>query len=152
VKRLVRLGFATFVFWFVGVPLFERFAPRDVVRAYQRLTMPFFRAGIGIVPGFGLVETIGRRTGLRRVTPVGGRIDGDTFWFVAGAGRDAFYLRNIEAEPRVRVQTLGRWYTGTATILETDDAAKRMFWVNPFNGLFLLLAGGDRLTVRVDLD
>ncbi len=151
-KRGAKWSLAVVAFWFVGVPLFERFAPRDVVRAYQRMTMPLFKLFVGFVPGFGLVETTGRRSGLLRMTPVGARLHERTFWFVAGFGRDTFYIRNIEANPRVRVKTLGRWYAGTATILDRDDATKRMFWINPMNGFFLLLAGGNRLSVRVDLD
>jgi len=147
---LVVVG-ALVVFWFVGVPLFERVAPRRVVQRYQRLAAPMFRGAAGIVPGFGLVETTGRRSGLLRRTPVGGRLRGDVFWFVAGIGRETFYVRNIEANHRVRVKTLGRWRSGTAQLVETDNATRRMFWVNPANGFFLLLAGGRRLTVRVDL-
>src|SRR5215216_5403497 len=54
-------------------------------------------------PGDALLETVGRRTGRRRVTPVCDALDGDTFWIVAQRGRDTDYVRNIEADPRVRV-------------------------------------------------
>jgi deazaflavin-dependent oxidoreductase (nitroreductase family) len=146
----VLIGLA--LFWLVVVPVFERIAPTRAVRAYQRLSRPMFLWSSGVMPGFGLIETIGRRSGLPRLTPVGGRKKGDAFWFVAGVGRNAFYVRNIEATPRVRVRVLGRWRTGTAHLLEDDDAYRRMLLVNPINGLFLLLAGGDHLTLRVDLD
>jgi deazaflavin-dependent oxidoreductase (nitroreductase family) len=140
------------LFWFVVVPLFERFAPPRVVRAYQRLAMPLFRSSAGFVPGFGVVETTGRRTGLPRRTPVGGHRKDGSFWLVAGIGRGTFYVRNIEANPRVRVKHLGRWRSGTAHLCPDDDARKRMFRVNPVNGVFLWLAGGDGLTVRIDFD
>jgi len=153
VSRIIAITIVALVlFWFVVVPLFERIAPRGTVRRYQRLAMPLFRASSGIVPGFSLIETTGRRTGKKRLTPVGGRVQGDVFWLVAGVGRDADYVRNIEADPRVRVKKLGRWRTGTAKICDKDNAMKRMFWVNPANGFFLLLAGGERQTIRVDLD
>ncbi|MGH7859775.1 MAG: nitroreductase/quinone reductase family protein [Candidatus Binatia bacterium] len=139
-------------FWWVLVPLFERFAPPAAVRAYQRLTNTFLRPMAGWVPGFALVETTGRRTGLRRRTPVGGRRQNDTFWFVAGIGRRTRYVRNIEANPRVRVKRLGRWHAGTARLCPEDDWRRRMFRVNPTNGLFLWIAGGEGMTVRVDLD
>jgi deazaflavin-dependent oxidoreductase (nitroreductase family) len=148
---LIVLGSLAF-FWLVAVPVFERFAPPHVVRAYQRLAMPLFRSSAGFVPGFGVIETTGRRTGLPRRTPVGGRLYGDTFWFVAGIGRGTYYMRNIEADSRVRVKALGRWRTGTAHLCPDDDARKRMLRVSPVNGLFLLIAGGDHLSVRVDLD
>jgi len=137
---------------FVVIPLFERVSPPHVVRAYQRLSMPLFRASAGFVPGFAIVETIGRRTGKTRPVPVGGRLRGDEFWFVAGIGRRAGYVKNIEANSRVRVKALGRWRTGTATLALDDNATRRMFAVSPANGFFLWLAGGRHLSVRVDLD
>jgi deazaflavin-dependent oxidoreductase (nitroreductase family) len=136
----------------VVVPLLERLAPTGVVRAYQRLTAPLFRPGAGLVPGFGVVETTGRRTGRTRRTPVGGRVQGGSFWLVAGIGRRANYVRNIQANPRVRVKALGRWRSGTAHLCPEDDARRRMFRISPVNGFFLWLAGGDRLTIRIDLE
>ena len=123
-----------------------------MVIAYQRIAMPLFRGGSGWVPGFGVVETIGRRTGRPRRTPVGGRVSRGAFWFVSGIGLRTNYIRNIQANPRVRVRTLGRWRSGTAHLLPDDDAKRRRFWVNPLNGVFLWIAGGEHLTVRVDLD
>jgi len=143
---------ALFGFWFVVIPLFERWAPPGAVRRYQRLAMPLFRGSAGLVPGFGIVETIGRRTGKRRQVPVGGRLSGQTFWFVAGIGRKTNYVRNIEANPRVRVKAHGRWHEGTARLCPEDDARKRRFTVSPINGFFLWLAGGDPLSIRVDLE
>ena len=39
-------------------------------------------------PGDALLETIGRRTGQPRVTPVCDCLEGDTFWIIAQRGRD----------------------------------------------------------------
>jgi len=72
---------------------------------------------------------MGRRTGRRRVTPVCDCLEGDTFWIVAQRGRNADYVRNIEADPRVRVKgslSRGGWRSGTAHILEEDDAEERL--------------------------
>jgi deazaflavin-dependent oxidoreductase (nitroreductase family) len=152
IKRgLIALGALAF-FWYVVIPLFERFAPREVVRAYQRLTMPFFRPMCGVAPGYGVVETTGRRTGLKRQVPVGGGRIGDSFWLVAAIGRSARFVRNIEADPCVRVRFGGKWHTGTAHLCPDDDARKRMFRVSPMNGLFLWTVGGDPLSIRIDLD
>jgi deazaflavin-dependent oxidoreductase (nitroreductase family) len=139
-------------FFFVVVPLFERFSSPRAVRRWQRLSAPFFRGGAGVVPGFGLIETTGRRSGLPRRTPVGGSIRGKDFWFVAGIGRRTNYVRNIEANPSVRVKALGRWHSGTAHLCPDDDARRRRFTVSPLNGVFLWVAGGDPLTVRIALD
>ena len=80
-------------------------------------------------PGDALLETTGRRTGRPRVTPVCDGTEGDTFWIVAQHGRSADYVRNIEANPRVRVKgSLSRtgWRSGTAHILDHDDPVERV--------------------------
>jgi deazaflavin-dependent oxidoreductase (nitroreductase family) len=111
-------------------------------------------------PGDALLETIGRRTGRPRVTPVCDGADGDTFWIIAQHGRSTDYVQNIEASPRVRVKgSLSRtgWRTGTAHILD-DDAAERVRVLsrgNHWRRLCLEASGSiatDPLTVRVDLD
>jgi deazaflavin-dependent oxidoreductase (nitroreductase family) len=99
-----------------------------------------------------VIETTGRRTGEPRRVPVGGRRIDDSFWFVAADPREAAYVKNIEVNPRVRVQIGGRWRSGEAHLLPDDDAKMRMIRLNPANALFILLAGGDHLTIRVDLD
>jgi deazaflavin-dependent oxidoreductase (nitroreductase family) len=81
---------------------------------------------LGLVPGYVLVETVGRRTGRRRSTVVGMRIEGATGWVVAEQGRHAGYVRNIEARPDVRVRTGRRWRPARATLLPDDDAAARL--------------------------
>ena len=54
---------------------------------------------------FALLETTGRRTGRPRHTPVGNGLIGDTFWLVAAHGEQADYVRNLIAQPRVRIKT-----------------------------------------------
>jgi hypothetical protein len=50
------------------------------------------------------------------------------------------------------VKTIGRWRLGTAVLVPADNARLRRFAVSPVNGFFLWLAGGEGLSVRVDLD
>src|SRR5215471_1077557 len=80
----------------------------------------------GLAPkAFALLETTGRRSGLPRHTPVGNGLDGDTFWLVAAHGTQSDYVRNLQAEPRVRVKAGGVWRSGTAVVLPDDDTAAR---------------------------
>ncbi len=81
------------------------------VTAFQRRVNPLLRR----LPGQTLLETTGRVSGLPRRTPVGGRRVGDTFWLVSEFGTRSQYVRNIEADPRVRVRLRGRWYRGRPT-------------------------------------
>jgi deazaflavin-dependent oxidoreductase (nitroreductase family) len=143
---------AIVAFWFVLIPLFERFAPASVVRAYQRLTMPMFKPAYGIVPRTAIIETTGRRTGRARRVCVAARRQGNEVWLVAGIGRNANYVRNIEADPAVRIRIGGRWRDGHAVICPEDDARKRRYNVSVWNGIFLAIAGGDGLSIRIDLD
>src|SRR4051812_37837661 len=72
-----------------------------------------------------VLETTGRKTGLPRRTPVGGKVIDRQFWMVAGDG-DSAYVRNIKADNAVRVRIGGRWRRGTAALLPDDDAASRL--------------------------
>jgi deazaflavin-dependent oxidoreductase (nitroreductase family) len=80
----------------------------------------------GLVPGFVLVETTGRRSGERRRTVVGMRTKGDAGWVVAEHGRHAGYVRNLEADPDVRVRGHRRWRPARARILDDDDPRARL--------------------------
>src|SRR5437588_10822563 len=111
-------------------------------------------SGLGLVrPTHVLRETTGRRTGRPRQNPVGNGLDGDTLWIVAEHGRSASYVRNLEADPRVRVKIGRRWRSGTATVLPNDDPRARLrLSGRPVNGFMVRAVGTDLLTIRIDLD
>jgi len=105
------------------------------------------------IPGDALLETTGRRT------PVCHGLEGRMFWLIAQRGRDADWVRNIEANPRVRVKVSGgNWLTGTAHILDDDDPAERVRILSEANFPRRLCMSTsealhtNRLTIRVDLD
>jgi deazaflavin-dependent oxidoreductase (nitroreductase family) len=113
------------------------------------------------IPGDGLLETTGRRTGLRRRTPVCDGLEGETFWLIAQRGRDADWVRNIEGDPRVRVKVSGvhaGWRAGTAHILDDDDPRERQRILSQANLARRLCMSTSKalntnpLTIRVDLD
>jgi deazaflavin-dependent oxidoreductase (nitroreductase family) len=106
----------------------------------------------GYLPWWSLLETTGRKTGLPRRNPVGNGLHGNTFWIVAEHGRRAGYVRNIEANPHIRIRVNGRWREGTAHILADDDARERQRSLSHFNSALVRVMGTDLLTVRVDLD
>ncbi|WP_225824448.1 nitroreductase/quinone reductase family protein [Streptomyces naphthomycinicus] len=98
-----------------------------------------------------LLETTGRTSGLPRQTPVGGRRVADSFWLVSEFGLKSQYVRNIQADPVVRVRIAGRWHHGTAHLLPDDDAVARLRALPRFNSAAVRAFGTDLLTVRVDL-
>ena len=99
-----------------------------------------------------VLETIGRKSGLPRQTPIGGRRRGSSYWIVSEFGRKSQFVRNIMANPAVRLQIRGTWFTGTATILDDDDPRERLRDLPWLNGLLVRTVGSDLLTIRVDLD
>jgi deazaflavin-dependent oxidoreductase (nitroreductase family) len=99
-----------------------------ILTRLERLNNLLTRAALrrGLAPrAFVLLETTGRRTGQPRQTPVGYGLDGDTFWLVAFHGDQADYVRNIRANPSVRLKVDGIWRHGTAVILPDDDPIAR---------------------------
>lgn len=113
---------------------------------------PISRRVARFVPGQALVETTGRVSGQPRRAPVGGRLADGDFWLVSSHGRRAQYVRNIIADPRVRVQIGGHWYSGTAYLLDDDDPHQRMAKLPSVNSAVVRLLGTDLLTIRIDLD
>lgn len=103
-------------------------------------------------PSYAILETTGRRSGLPQRTPVGNGLDGDTFWIVAEHGRRGAYVRNLQADPRVRVK-VGRWWReGVAHLLPDDDPRERQRTIGlRFNAAIVRALGTDLVTVRVDL-
>jgi deazaflavin-dependent oxidoreductase (nitroreductase family) len=114
---------------------------------------PIVKLFAGRVPWWVLLETRGRKSGEPRRTPVTNGVRGNTLWIVAEHGHGANYVRNIKADPHVRVRVDGRWRRGDAHILEDDDALARQATLGRrFNSVLVRLAGTDLLTVRIDLD
>lgn len=103
-------------------------------------------------PTMTLLETTGRNSGQPRRTPVGGRRVGDQFWLVSEFGDRSQYVRNIRADPRVRVRLRRRWYSGTAHLLPDDDARARLRSLPRINSVAVSALGSALLTIRVDLD
>ncbi|MFJ9118091.1 nitroreductase/quinone reductase family protein [Streptomyces sp. NPDC102394] len=119
-----------------------------VVTAFQRVLNRVTRR----LPTHTLLETTGRTSGLPRRTPVGGRRTGRSFWLVSEFGERSQYVRNIKADPRVRVRLRGRWHTGTAHLLPDDDPVARLRGLPRMNSAAVRAVGSGLLTVRVDLD
>jgi len=110
------------------------------------------RAGIPL-PLVVILETRGRKSGQPRRIPVGKAITGDTLWVVAEHGRKAAYVKNIEADPHVRVRVGRRWRSGTAHVLYDDDwRARQRRLPNKLNSASVRLMGTEHLTIRIDLE
>lgn len=126
------------------------------MRLIDRVTKAALMAGFGR-RSTALLETIGRKSGIPRTTPVTNGLDGDVFWIVTEHGHSANYVRNIEANPRVRVRAGRIWRTGTARIMDEDPETRlgKIVALNPrarANARIVRMTGTENLVIRVDLE
>jgi len=103
-----------------------------------------------------LLETTGRKSGEPRVTPVTNGLDGDVFWIVTEHGHRANYVRNIEADPTVRVNVGGGWRSGVAKIVDENPERRleQIVALNPrarANARIVRKTGTEHLVIRIDL-
>ena len=123
-----------------------------------------FLLRLGLAPAaFALLETRGRRSGKIQQTAVGSGLMDDTFWVVSERGDQAAYVRNIAADPHVRVKVRRTWHEGIATILADDDASARLDAIAQTQGIVRRVDaailrsaakthGSQPLTIRIDLN
>lgn len=71
-------------------------------------------------------------------------------WLAAVHGRHASWVRNIEANPEVRIKLSGRWHAGHATVEEFDETIARQFNLYARTGPLTL--GIDPALVRIERD
>lgn len=121
---------------------------RQLVHRVQRLVVNPVGRNLPVT----MLETIGRKSGQPRKTAVGGKVIDNQFWMVSEHGDHSDYVRNIKANPAVRVRVGGKWRNGTAHLLPDDDAARRLSSLPRLNSAVVRLMGSDLLTIRVDLD
>src|SRR5688500_478135 len=91
---------------------------RAVTTLQRRVANPLSRQ----LPFQTLLETTGRKSGQPRPTPLGGSRVGNEFWIVSEYGEKSQYVRNIQADPRVRVRVKGRWHHRPDHLRPEDDA------------------------------
>jgi deazaflavin-dependent oxidoreductase (nitroreductase family) len=120
-------------------------------RLFNPLVKAAANAGLR-TPGIAILETTGRKSGQPRRTPVGRVVDGNTVWIVAEHGRRAAYVRNITADPNVRIKIGRRWRTGTAHPAPDDDPRALLRDMPAPHAATVRLMGTDLLAVRIDLD
>ena len=90
-------------------------------RTLSALMLPWF----WLLPPrrFGVLTTTGRRTGKARRRCVRAVREGDRAYLVAIGGSTSAWVRNVEADPRVRLRLRGGTFAGRARRLAPDEAA-----------------------------
>ena len=115
---------------------------------FWKTVNPLTRPISGYAPWWVLVETTGRRTGRRRLTPLANApFDGATLSVLSVYGDFAAFVKNIRANPAVRIKRRGRWLDGTAEVVDpTPESVAR---VGVYARRALLRFGSDSKVVRV---
>jgi deazaflavin-dependent oxidoreductase (nitroreductase family) len=115
-----------------------------------RIINPTTRLLAGIAPWWVVIETVGRRTGKQRRTPIArGPFDGDTTWLISVHGTHASWVKNITDSPAVRLRVNRRWRAGSASIVSYDPEIVRRF--NRYARSGLGTPSIDPALIRVDL-
>lgn len=110
---------------------------RRFANALHAVHRPWF--AIRVPRGVGVLTTIGRKSGSPRVTYVKAVRDGNRVYLAAITGRHTLWVKNIQADPRVRIRLTGGTYAGKARPIGPDDpmyeAARERFCgvVHPFD-------------------
>ena len=97
-----------------------------IVRWFFRLPAALYRVGLADQLGHSvlLLTTRGRKTGLPRTTGLNYLVDGAVTYVVSGSGSSSDWLRNLQADPCVRVQVGRRRFAALAEII-TDPVEQR---------------------------
>ncbi|WNG94267.1 nitroreductase/quinone reductase family protein [Mycobacterium sp. ITM-2016-00318] len=125
----------------------DRYRDRVTTLFQRRVANPLMRR----LPIQTLLETTGRKSGQPRQTPLDGSKVGNEFWFVSEFGEKSQYVKNIKANPNVRVRLRGTWYTGIAHLVPDDDPHERLRSLPQFNSFGVRTFGTNLLTIRVEL-
>ncbi|QLL05178.1 nitroreductase family deazaflavin-dependent oxidoreductase [Mycobacterium vicinigordonae] len=125
---------------------------QDLKRQFVHRVQRFVVNPLGRKLPVTMLETTGRKSGQPRHTAVGGKEIDNQFWMVSEHGEHSDYVRNIKANPAVRVRIRGQWRNGTAHLLPDDDVQARLRKLPRLNSSVVRVMASDMLTIRVDLD
>lgn len=115
---------------------------------FWRVVNPVNRPLAGLAPWWVLLETTGNRTGVTRRTPLAaGPVEDGAMLVIAVHGRRSAWVRNLEAQPAVRVKHRRTWRSAAASVEELHPDVVRRF--NRYARSGPALAGIDPVLVRL---
>ena len=85
----------------------------------QKIHRVLYALGLGPLIGrlILLLTTTGRKSGLKRVTPLQYEKIGDDYYLGAARGRKADWIRNIQSDPRVEIRVGAKRFEGQAEVV-----------------------------------
>ena len=89
----------------------------------QKIHRVLYAMGLGPLIGriILLLTTTGRRSGMKRVTPLQYEMIGSDYYLGAARGVKADWVRNIQSNPQVEMRVGAKYFCGTAEII-TDPS------------------------------
>ncbi|MBI1814999.1 MAG: nitroreductase family deazaflavin-dependent oxidoreductase [Deltaproteobacteria bacterium] len=115
-------------------PFAERlhFIPRLIVRHPQALLVRLFRNYIERAPGWVLLTTKGRKTGLPREVLLPCERFDNRVLVISTYGWRSNWMRNIQSHPEVRITCEGQTMDGRADIIEAVLVRQELVSAHPF--------------------
>jgi deazaflavin-dependent oxidoreductase (nitroreductase family) len=85
----------------------------------QKIHRVLYAIGLGPLIGriIILLTTTGRRSGMKRITPLQYELIGDDYYLGAARGTKADWVRNIQADSRVEIRVGVKHFHGTAEVV-----------------------------------
>ena len=103
-----------------------------LIRPIQGTIVRVFRRYFERAPGWVLLTTIGRKTGLPREVMLPCERTADAIIVISTYGRRSDWIRNLQRQPQVRVTAAG-WVVGaTAEVLDDLEAKRALVTRHPF--------------------
>lgn len=118
------------------------YLPRALARFNRVVTNPVQRRWAGVLPGYGIIEHVGRRSGRPYRTPVLCFRRGSSVVFVVGYGGQSDWLRNLLAAGGGGLQHRGRHYAMTS-VAHLPAAEGRPLLPPPVRWLVTVAGAGD---------
>lgn len=95
------------------------------------------------------LETVGRKTGLKRIVPVSASFDDTGAWVISQHGTRSGWAINVGADPTVRIRQGKQWRSGTAEFVFDDDVPDRVRTFAP-NPMFASLTAASFRALQSD--
>jgi deazaflavin-dependent oxidoreductase (nitroreductase family) len=108
------------------------FIPRVLVRPFQTMLVRAFHGYFERAPGWVLVTTRGRHTGLQRETFLPCARTRDSVIVISTYGWRSDWIRNLRKEPSVRITWAGTQVPAHAEIIEDVARKQRLVTEHPF--------------------
>jgi deazaflavin-dependent oxidoreductase (nitroreductase family) len=114
-----------FVALFLTVILLVRFCKRQLAAFHRAVTNRITIRFVGRLPGFGIVSSVGRKSGKLYRTPVNVFREPDRFLIALTYGPDSGWVKNVLAADGCELETRGLRYQLSSPIVIHDPSRRR---------------------------